>query len=525
MPQSTALPPRAAALLLGLVAALLLFRLGAVPLVGPDEPRYARVAIEMHRAHEWVRPTLTGEPWLEKPPLYYWLAGIGFSLFGETETAARLPSVAAALLMVGATALVGARLYGSAAGLHAGFILGTSLLPFAYGRAASMDMLLAATVTAVIGLAGLSLLGVAAGLAVPAAGLFVGLAMLAKGPLGLLLPALVILGFAAVTRDSRFLRQLASPAALALCLLVAAPWYLAIYRDQGRAFIDVFLLGHNLQRFTSTIHHHPGPFFYYLPVIVAGLFPWSGLTLPAFAGLEPRKSRTDLFVLVWLLLPLAFFSSAGSKLPGYILPCLPPLALLMGRAADALTSDAIGYGWKRMAALVGLALAAAVAAGPYVLSRMGEPAWRATIPVGLWAVAVAYAFSRRILADAAGALALLRVGAGGFLVLLAIAAPDVIAHQQSGRELFRETRGEPVLAFGAWRTAWMAGYFYNDGNVAEVRELSEIAQKARAGPVLVLCGPKERRQIEAAPDLTAVVLAYGPKGNALLRVAARAGPS
>jgi hypothetical protein len=71
----------------------------------------------------------------------------------------------------------------------------------------------------------------------------------------------------------------------------------------------------------------------------------------------------------------------------------------------------------------------------------------------------------------------------------------------------------------------MAGYFYNDGNVAEVRELSEIAQKARAGPVLVLCGPKERRQIEAAPDLTAVVLAYGPKGNALLRVAARAGPS
>ena len=137
MPQS--LPPRATGLLLALVLALLVLRLGAVPLLGPDEPRYARVAVEMQRNGEWVTPTLQGEPWLEKPPLYYWLAGAAFHVLGETEAAARAPSVLALLLLTGTAALVGARLYGSAAGLHAGFVAGTSLLTFAYGRAASMD--------------------------------------------------------------------------------------------------------------------------------------------------------------------------------------------------------------------------------------------------------------------------------------------------------------------------------------------------------------------------------------------------
>ncbi len=525
MPQSMALPPRGAALLLALVAALLLFRLGTAPLVGPDEPRYARVAVEMHRAGEWVRPTLRGEPWLEKPPLYYWLAGAAFSALGETEAAARLPSVAATLVLVGATALFGARLYGSSAGLHAGFILGTSLLPFAYGHAAAMDALLAAAVTVAIGLVGLRLLGIAGGLAVPAAGAAIGIATLAKGPLGLLLPALVVFGYVAITRDGRAVRQIVSPAAGVLFVLAAAPWYVAILRDQGRAFVDIFLFGHNLERFTSTIHHHPGSYLYYVPVILAGLFPWSGLAVPAAADLAPRRSRADLYVVLWLVLPLLFFSSAGSKLPGYILPCLPPLAILAGRAADRMAGERLGAAWVRGAALVGLVAAVAVGAVPYLLSRQGEPAWRSTAPLALWAGLVAFAFSRRVMRDAAGALALLRVGSAGFLLLLAVAAPDVLAHQQAGRDLFRDTRGQEVLSFGAWRTAWVAGYFYNDGNVREVTDLSDVVAAARVAPALVVCAPKERRQIEKSPELTALVLAHGPRATVLLRVQARPGSS
>jgi 4-amino-4-deoxy-L-arabinose transferase-like glycosyltransferase len=520
------LPPRATAILLALVLALLAFRLGAIPLLGPDEPRYTRVAIEMHRAGEWVTPTLAGEPWLEKPPLYYWLAGAAFSVLGESEAAARVPSVLAALLLVGATALFGARIYGSSAGLHAGFVAGLSLLPFAYGRAASMDMLLAATVTAAVGLCGLRLLGIAGRGAVVGAAAVAGLATLAKGPLGLLLPALVALGYVAATRDWRRLRELASWQAALAFVLLSAPWYLAILADQGRHFLDVFILNHNVQRFTSTVHNHPGPFWYYVPVLLAGLFPWTGLAIPALARLHPRESRSDLFVLLWLALPLAFFSLAGSKLPGYILPCVPPLAILTGRVADRLIGEGDtpgAYLSSRVAGLVGLVLAGLVASAPAVLLfALREPTWRSAIPLSVWTVAVGLLVSRRIGPDPAGALRLLRVGAAGLLLLVVLVAPPIVDRRESGRSLFRGAMGRDVLAWGAWRTAWMAGYFYNDGRVREVESAGEIMAAIDRGPTLVLAGPSERRRLESMGSLEVHVLGTGVRENALLRVERRA---
>jgi 4-amino-4-deoxy-L-arabinose transferase-like glycosyltransferase len=512
------LPARGAALLLFLVLGLLLFRLGAVPLLGPDEPRYARVAVEMHRAGEWVTPTLQGRPWLEKPVLYYWLAGAAFAVLGETETAARLPSVLAALAFVGVTALVGARLFGGAAGLHAGFVLGTSLLTFAYGRAAAMDMLLAATVTAAIGLLALRVLGIAGRWAIGAAYGMMGLAVLAKGPLGVLLPGLVMTGYVLGTRDWRLLRDLLPPRAILVFLLVAVPWYLLIWLDQGRAFVDVFLLGHNVARFTSTVHNHPGPVFYYVPVILAGFFPWSGLLVPALARLRPKGSRTDLLLALWFALLLVFFSLAGSKLPGYILPVLPPLAILMGRAAVRLLED---RAWSRAAALTTLVLGSLIATGPAFLKARGESDWTLALPLAIWALAVAFLFSRRIGPDPAGALHLLRVGAAGLLLLLALAAPPILDRLESGRRLFLPARGREVLAWGAWRTAWMAGYFYNDGKVREVTTLSDVLPRPGGDLTLVLAGPAERRQLEALPSLTVQVLAEGPRRNSLLRLLPR----
>jgi 4-amino-4-deoxy-L-arabinose transferase-like glycosyltransferase len=518
------LPPRAALVLLALVLALLVFSLGAVPLVGPDEPRYTRVAIEMHRAGEWVTPTLAGEPWLEKPPLFYWLAGAAFSLLGETEAAARLPSVLAAVLLVFATSLVGARLYGSAAGLHAGFACGLSPLPFASGRAASMDMLLAATVTVAIGLVGLRVLGIAGRLAVVFAGAFAGLAVVAKGPLGLVVPGLVVGGYLLATREWRLLREILSPLPVAAFLAVGAPWYVAVFLDQGRHFLGVFILDHNVQRFTSTIHNHPGPPWYYAPVLLAGLFPWSGLTLPALWRTSPRASRPDLFVLLWLSLPFLFFSLAGSKLPGYILPCVPPLAILVGHLADRLVRERglpEAYLSGRVAALVGLGLAALVAAAPAALFRLGEPLWRSAIPLGVWAVVVAFFFSRRVGGDTAGALRLVRIGAAGLLLLVAVVAPPIVERRESGRALFKGAMGRPVLAWGAWRTAWMAGYFYNDGKVREVEGATDVMRAVESGPALVLAGPSERRRLESMGSLEVHTLTTGVRQNALLRVEKR----
>lgn len=515
------LPSRATALLLALVAALLLFRLGDLPLAGPDEPRYARVAVEMHRAGEWVRPTLQGQPWLEKPALYYWLAGAGYKVLGETETAARLPSVLAGLCLVGLIVLIGRRLHGTAAGLHAGFALGTSVLFFVYARAASMDMLLAAGVTGAIGFAGLRLLDLAGRHAMVAAWACAGLATLAKGPLGLLLPALVIAGYILATRRWRALRDVLSPAGILTFFAVAAPWYVLVWRDQGQHFVDVFLLDHNVERFTSTVHRHPGPPWYYLPLLLGGFFPWSGLLLPALARLSPRRAPADLFVALWLALPLLFFSAAGSKLPGYVLPCLPPLALLVGRAAASLAQGEHtfprGTGPRAVAVLT-LVLSALIGAVPFVLLRQGTPEWRLALPMSVWAVIVAWLFSRRIGRDAAGALRLLRVGAAGFLLLLAMAAPKVIAARESGAMLFVPAKGREVLAWRAWRTAWMAGYFYNDARVREVETLAEIVAAAANTPVLVVSGPREREELSRVHGLRSTVLANGPRGHALVQV-------
>ena len=199
----TSLPPRATALLLALVLGARSAAARRVPLLGPDEPRYARVAVEMQRAGEWVTPTLQGEPWLEKPPLYYWLAGAAFRLLGETRRAARLPSVLALLLLTGATALFGARLYGSAAGLHAGFVAGTRSCRSPTAAPRRWTCCSPRPSRSRSASRGLRLLGIAGRLASWPPRPPPGLATLAKGPLGLLLPVLVLGGYLLATREWR----------------------------------------------------------------------------------------------------------------------------------------------------------------------------------------------------------------------------------------------------------------------------------------------------------------------------------
>jgi hypothetical protein len=199
----------------------------------------------------------------------------------------------------------------------------------------------------------------------------------------------------------------------------------------------------------------------------------------------------------------------------------------MGRAADRLVHEPAspeGSLTRRLVALAGLVTGALVAAAPAALLALGEPLWRSAIPLGLWAFLVAFLCSRRIGADPAGALRLLRVGAAGMLLLLSLAAPEILARRESGRSLFVPALGRDVMAWGAWRTAWMSGYFYNDGRVREVSGAGEILASLAGGPQLVLAGPGERRRLESMAGVEVRVLAEGVRQNALLRVSRRAGP-
>ena len=202
LPEPNFIPPRDGLLILGLPLLLLVFRLGAVPLLGPDEPRYARVAIEMARANEFVTPTLAGEPWLEKPPLYYWLAGLGYRVLGENEAAARWPAVLAALLLTGFSGAFAARLFGATCGRLTMLVLATSPLLFAYSRAATMDVLVAALITGATAALLLSALRISGPSAIPAAWVLMALAFLAKGPIGVLIPIGVAVLFAILTSQT-----------------------------------------------------------------------------------------------------------------------------------------------------------------------------------------------------------------------------------------------------------------------------------------------------------------------------------
>ena len=328
-------------ILLLLAAACYIFffnGLSSVGLLGPDEPRYAAVAREMYLTGDYVTPRLHGVPWFEKPVLLYWLAAACFWLFGIGELAMRLPSALAATATVFFMYYVCRRLWGRTTGAWASLILASSTGCLAFARAASPDMLLAACLT-------IAFLCFLMGYNLRDAGrrwwflgfyVFLGFGVLAKGPVAVLIPVLSLACYLMFQGRRDEWREW-HPAYFLVTLLIAAPWYIAVILANGYEFIEVFLINHNLDRFTSTVHGHDRPFYFYLPVLLMLTFPWTFMLIPA---LRRTLDRTDR-ILFWLgVVPVLFFSFAGSKLPGYILPSIPPIAMLCARTISNVSSRA-----------------------------------------------------------------------------------------------------------------------------------------------------------------------------------------
>jgi len=339
-------PARSCLLLLLIASATLLFRLGGLPLCGSDEPRYARIAEEMLARDRWITPVLEGRPWLEKPPLYYWLTMPLFATLGVGETTARLAPALCGLACALTVFWLGRRLGAPLGGFYGAAILLTSIGFVGFARSASTDMPLTACLTLALSVLCARIVDpVTPSWSLLCAYGVLGLAVLAKGPVALVLAAGTCVLFWWLDERGGSLRKWRMGAGLLTVAAVSLPWFFLVFRENGFAFVSFFFVNHNLVRYVSGIHHHSETFFYYVPMFLALFFPWSGW-MALFLAPRPMGrwyavqewNPATLFLTCWAVFPLLFFSLSQSKLPGYILPSLPPMSLLLGRKLQDLAN-------------------------------------------------------------------------------------------------------------------------------------------------------------------------------------------
>lgn len=323
-------------LILLLLYVCLFSGLGALGLVGPDEPRYAAIARAMAETHDWITPRLWGTPWFEKPVLYYWTAGIAMRLFGVSEFAARLPSALAALLAVVAVAWTALRTYGLGTAWYLLLMLPTSVAMIGFSRAAGPDMLFAGLLTGVMAIAVEILQKPRPGPILHIAfGFFLGAAVLAKGPAAVILAGGAILLWAALSRQWRAPFRFLHPLIIAVFCATALPWYV-LCAARNPDFLRVFIWQHNFERYLTPVFQHPQPFWFFGAILLLAILPWVLLLVAAVIEAAARLRSIErvnspaLFFACWALFPLLFFSLSQSKLPGYILPAVPPVVLMLG---------------------------------------------------------------------------------------------------------------------------------------------------------------------------------------------------
>lgn len=412
---------------------LYFFRLGDAGMLGPDEPRYAAIGREMARLGDWITPVLWGHPWFEKPALLYWMTAGAFRLGLGPDLAPRLP---VALLSVAFLAFfwwILRREFGCRAAWFATLILATCGAWVGFSQVAVTDLPLAATYSA-------AMLLLPPWVAkrderfLPAAAILLGLAVLAKSLVPLALAAPLALYY-------RHIRDLLRPRVWLPFLAVAVPWYALCYARNGNAFLNELFWKHQFQRAVSSSLQHVQPWWFYLPVLLALLAPWTPL-LGLLARRSLYRDERRKFLLFLLLWGIVFFSISVNKLPGYLLPLLPAAAALMGIALDEAESP---WGWLAACGLLIVVFPAAASVLPEALAAGGiskvnpprfQPIWMAPLLL-LPAVWLLERRGRRLAAVACVAAAA-SLGAA-YLKYVAVPALDAVP---SARVLWRQAAAQ-----------------------------------------------------------------------------------
>jgi 4-amino-4-deoxy-L-arabinose transferase-like glycosyltransferase len=336
---------------------------GLIGLIEPTETRYAEIAREMLKSGDWLIPRLNGIPHFHKPPIAYWAAASGMALLGVNEWGARLGMALAAAFVLWSTARM-ARRNGTVLGP---VFLASSVLFFALAHQLASDMFLAAAVAGFY----VAVLDPAARTRVwPFVAL--GLGFMIKGPVVLMLTVAPVLLAAAWARDGALARWLASVRGWIVFAVIALPWYILVL-VRTRGLWTYFMQQQLWERYATTTHQRGGPVYYFLAVVLVGMLPWTWAAgrgwWNAARGATGRRDPTDAVLASWVLLPLVFFSFSGSKLPAYVLPLFPGLAVL----ASSWATEARRGHWLRIGLAVFAILLALVAAATPFDDRLGSP--------------------------------------------------------------------------------------------------------------------------------------------------------
>ena len=386
------------------IAVFYLWGLGSVPFVGPDEPRYAQVAREMLAHRELITPVLSGFPWFEKPVLLYWIEMASYSVLGISEYAARLGPAICGLLIgvvvywIGSSIETASRTRDASSkeseteakglGRFSALIWLSSAGALVFSRGVNFDILLTLALTGAFACffiwhvrygtpnnrKGINPASPALKYVLVGFYFFVGLSLLAKGLVGVIIAPGVITSYFLIRREwpsKKFLTSLLW--GIPLALAVAAIWYGPMLKRHGMIFVADFILQHHFARFLGNQYHHPQAVYFYVPVLAGLALPWTIFLVAAFVSSRHWRWRGDkaidrlrVFSLAWILLPLIFFSVSQSKLPAYILPVLPAVALLVGERVTCFLSAQRGH---RVLKLTGTLLLLMLAAGSVYLHR------------------------------------------------------------------------------------------------------------------------------------------------------------
>ncbi|HZT62034.1 MAG TPA: glycosyltransferase family 39 protein [Burkholderiales bacterium] len=363
----------------------------------PDEGRYADIAREMLASNDWVTPRLNGIKYFEKPPLQYWATAAAFAAFGADEWTARLWPAVTGLLCIAFTVFAARRLApGSSPGLVAlilagswGFFLGAQFLTLDMGitfflTAAMLAYVLSRRADIPPGAQRNWML-----LAWAAAAC----AVLSKGLIGVVIPGLALVAYVAVERDLSPFRRLRWIPGLAVFAAIVLPWFVLV-QERNPEFFRFFFIHEHFERYLLPDHHRPGPWWYFIPVALVGLWPWTPSIPPAVARAWKAPAaggfRIDRFLAIWAAVVIVFFSASHSKLPGYVLPAVPAILLLLARHYDELSERV-----RRAPALACVASGLAVALLAAGLLAMNErlPWKTAEVEYSIWLLGAAFALS------------------------------------------------------------------------------------------------------------------------------------